>query len=81
MNAQSTIKKGKRCPVCLHRCGNSSKTCSVCHTAFKPVDSSTKRYRCDYEGCNKTFRYESQLVAHIKSHQHIKALFLPSRYP
>ena len=37
MNSQSRVKKGKRCPVCSTRCGNSSKVCSVCHTPFKVV--------------------------------------------
>ena len=36
-NVQSNIKKGKRCPICSNRCGNSSKICSVCHTPFKQL--------------------------------------------
>ena len=37
-NVQSSIKKGKRCPVCSNRCGNSSKICSVCRTPFRHAE-------------------------------------------
>ena len=81
-HSQSRVKKGKRCPVCSTRCGNSSKFCSVCHSPFKTISKTgrsgfprgcvVKRYRCSVEGCGALFHYESQLLAHMRTHNHIK---------
>ena len=31
-----------------------------------------KRYRCSVEGCGALFHFESQLLAHMRAHNHIK---------
>lgn len=34
-NTPSSMKKGKRCPVCGNPCGNSKKVCAICNYTFQ----------------------------------------------
>ncbi|SMN19081.1 hypothetical protein, no similarity [Maudiozyma saulgeensis] len=65
MKGKSLSQSRKQCPICGKICSRPStlKTHFLIHTGDNP-------FKCSWVGCKKSFNVKSNMLRHLKSHQH-----------